>query len=298
MAPTNGFGGVSNCYVFKSQLQEYAQKAGFMTPVYETLKEGPSHQPCFQSTVIVNNVRYDSLPGFLNRKAAEQSAAEVALLELAKSGNLNESISHPLHGTGLCKNLLQEYAQKMNYAIPSYTLHADEALGRNTAFSCTVNIGGIMYVGAAANSKKEAEIKAARTALLAIQPHNIGAEVESSGSQLTVLPGQKKVAEPDVKKEETTKPLKTRKSRFKKNFSKRRSLQKRVDQATGDAESSMEIQVGCGGAQEMKGDDINNDTGYVQAGAAVESAVGTSENVGFENGSVCLRANEQHGEGL
>jgi hypothetical protein len=88
--------GVSNCYVFKSRLQEYAQKAGLPTPVYETIKEGPSHEPSFRSTVIVKDVRYDSLPGFFNRKAAEQSSAEVALVELAKAGEINESTSQPV----------------------------------------------------------------------------------------------------------------------------------------------------------------------------------------------------------
>lgn len=88
--------GVSNCYAFKSQLQEYAQKVEIPTPVYETIKEGPSHEPSFKSTVIVNNVRYDSLLGFSNRKLAEQSAAEVALVELAKSGDVNQSITQPI----------------------------------------------------------------------------------------------------------------------------------------------------------------------------------------------------------
>ena len=94
--PFNILLGVSNCYVFKSRLQEYAQKVGLPTPVYETIKEGPSHEPSFRSTVIVNDVRYDSLPGFFNRKAAEQSAAEVALMELAKSGEVNQSITQPV----------------------------------------------------------------------------------------------------------------------------------------------------------------------------------------------------------
>lgn len=52
--------------------------------------------PSFKSTVIVNDIRYDSLPGFSNRKAAEQSAAEVALVELVKSGNMKECISQPV----------------------------------------------------------------------------------------------------------------------------------------------------------------------------------------------------------
>ena len=88
--------GVSNCYVFKSRLQEFAQKVGLPTPVYDTIKEGPSHEPTFRSTVIVNNVRYDSLPGFYNRKAAEQSAAEVALLQLSSSEARVDCISQPV----------------------------------------------------------------------------------------------------------------------------------------------------------------------------------------------------------
>ena len=78
--------------------------------------------------------------------------------------------------TGLCKNLLQEYAQKMNYAIPSYICNkqASGVIVKKQAsgggpFICTVEIGGIQYIGATARTKKEAEIKAARTALLAIQ---------------------------------------------------------------------------------------------------------------------------------
>lgn len=69
---------------------------GLPTPVYETIKEGPPHVPSFKSTVIVNDIRYDSLPGFSNRKAAEQSAAEVALVELAKTGNMTDCISQPV----------------------------------------------------------------------------------------------------------------------------------------------------------------------------------------------------------
>lgn len=88
--------GVSNCYVFKSRLQEYAQKVGLATPVYETIKEGPSHEPSFRSAVMVGGARYESLSGFFNRKAAEQSAAEVALMELSKSGDKNDSIAVPV----------------------------------------------------------------------------------------------------------------------------------------------------------------------------------------------------------
>jgi hypothetical protein len=91
---------VENCYVFKSRLQEYAQKTGLQTPEYHTFKEGPSHEPVFKSTVVINNTSYDSLPGFFNRKAAEQSAAEVALMEIVKSipanANIPAVVSHCL----------------------------------------------------------------------------------------------------------------------------------------------------------------------------------------------------------
>ncbi|KAK8600926.1 hypothetical protein V6N13_059324 [Hibiscus sabdariffa] len=229
--PTNeNFSGVSNCYVFKSQLQEYAQKVGLPTPVYETFKEGPSHEPSFRSTVTVNNDKYDSLPGFFNRKAAEQSAAEVALMELFKAGQVNESISQPVHETGLCKNLLQEYAQKMNYAIPVYQIQKDEAPGRLIHYSCTVEIGGIRYIGASAKTKKEAEIKAARTALLAIQssmsPLSDGA---FGNSQLTVIPCRKRPIETPSNPDETVKVPKAKKSRFKKRTLKTKFSGKKSD---------------------------------------------------------------------
>nr|GEV08522.1 reverse transcriptase domain-containing protein [Tanacetum cinerariifolium] len=93
---TSDVASVASCYVFKSRLQEYAQKAGLTTPVYHTIKEGPSHQPVFRSTVFINEETYHSLTGFLNRKAAEQSAAEVALVEIARSGSTDKSVSHPV----------------------------------------------------------------------------------------------------------------------------------------------------------------------------------------------------------
>ncbi|KAK4795949.1 hypothetical protein SAY86_028275 [Trapa natans] len=225
--PSNGAqSGVSSCYVFKSRLQEYAQKAGLPTPVYETIKEGPSHEPSFKSAVIVNDIRYDSLPGFFNRKAAEQSAAEVALLELSKSGEVTECISQPVHETGLCKNLLQEYAQKMNYAIPLYVCQKYEMLGRRVLFTCTVEVGGIRYVGTAAGTKKEAEIKAARTALIAIRSgaSESSKEPTDGGTRLTVIPCKKRGPEMEIGSvsKATENSLKPKNARIKKKASKRK----------------------------------------------------------------------------
>ncbi|KAL5203988.1 hypothetical protein ABZP36_008859 [Zizania latifolia] len=220
-APNGGGGGirVENCYVFKSRLQEYAQKAGLTTPEYHTLKEGPSHEPIFKSTVVINNTKYESLPGFFNRKAAEQSAAEVALMEIVKSIPASANIPS-VQETGLCKNLLQEYAQKMNYAIPSY-ICTKQALG---LFVCTVEIGGIQYIGAAARTKKEAEIKAARTALLAIQGQSDGCA--NGATKFIVVPGKRQGKEAEKKPIETPKPLKVKKGGFKKKWNKRNFTKK------------------------------------------------------------------------
>uniref|UniRef100_A0ACD5Y774 Uncharacterized protein n=1 Tax=Avena sativa TaxID=4498 RepID=A0ACD5Y774_AVESA len=224
----NGSGGgggirVENCYVFKSRLQEYAQKAGLMTPEYQTLKEGPSHEPIFKSTVVLNNAKYDSLPGFFSRKAAEQSAAEVALMEITKSVALPTNASIPaVQETGLCKNLLQEYAQKMNYAIPSYICNK-QASGVGP-FICTVEIGGIQYIGATARTKKEAEIKAARTALLAIQGQS---EACANGTtKYIVVPGKRQGKEPEKKPIETPKSLKAKKGGYKKQRNKMKFIKK------------------------------------------------------------------------
>ncbi|XP_013657710.1 double-stranded RNA-binding protein 1 [Brassica napus] len=212
--------GVSNCYVFKSRLQEYAQKYKLPTPIYETVKEGPSHKSLFQSTVIVDGVRYDSLPGFFNRKAAEQSAAEVALRELSKSTELGQCVSLPVHEMGLCKNLLQEYAQKMNYAIPLYQCQKSETTGRAPQFTCTVEIGGIKYTGAATKTKREAEISAGRTALIAIQSESKIDLANNHSTQLTVLPCEKKTVEVVSPVKETIKTPKARRAQFKRKAKK------------------------------------------------------------------------------
>lgn len=72
------------------------------------------------------------------------------------------------HESGLCKNLLQEYAQKNGYPLPVYHI-IRQGEDHYPTFSATVEIGGVNYSGGGAKNKKEAEIKAARTALLAIQ---------------------------------------------------------------------------------------------------------------------------------
>lgn len=147
--------------MFKSQLQEYAQKAGLPAPVYDVKKEGPSHEPQFKASVTIHGKVYESPRFFGNLKKAEHAAAEVALAELGKTE------TSPLHESGLCKNLLQEYAQKCKLSLPTYTVVKVGEVHSPT-FSATVEIAGVRYNGGKCKTKKEAEIKAAKNALMAI----------------------------------------------------------------------------------------------------------------------------------
>lgn len=302
MLTNEDYQGVSNCYVFKSRLQEYAQKVGLPTPVYETIKEGPSHQPSFRSTVILNNVRYDSLPGFFNRKAAEQSAAEIALVELAKSDEVNQSITQPVIETGLCKNLLQEYAQKMNYAMPLYLCKKDEKPGRLSSYSCTVEIGGIRYIGASARTKKEAEIKAARTALLAIESSaSHSSEKQFGPSKFTVVPCKKRGAEPIGKVDETSKVPKTKRTRFKRKPPRKKQ--------SGDKKGRNHIESAAHVGAKVESHTNVNDDSRVQtmgsrtlAAKAVNFDNGVSVDYQNENGISCgevlLSVNSENGESV
>lgn len=167
-------GDMSGIIMFKNQLQEYVQKASLPKPSYETTQEGPAHRPKFTSTVIVNGISYVSPPSdFRNRKAAEHAAARVALEELG-------FVPNPLHEMGRYKNLLQEYTQKRSLPLPNYRCEGSGKLHSPT-YVCTVEVSGIEYTGGAANTKKEAQMNAARVALQALE-----AQADDSVSQGTV----------------------------------------------------------------------------------------------------------------
>ena len=111
----------------------------------------------------------------------------------------------------------------MNYAMPMYQCKKDETPSRAPVFTCTVDIGGILYIGGAAKTKKEAEIKAARTALLAIQSSASQSSQNQLGhSQLTVIPCRKRAAESVPPVDEASNIPKPKKARFKKKSSKRK----------------------------------------------------------------------------
>lgn len=117
----------------------------------------------------------------------------------------------------------------MNYAMPMYQCKKDETPGRASVFTCTVDIGGIHYIGGAAKTKKEAEIKAARTALLAIQSSAFHPSQNQFGhSQLTVLPCRKRAAESVPLADATSNTPKPKKARFKRKASKRKHSRNKV----------------------------------------------------------------------
>ncbi|KAK3441805.1 hypothetical protein EUGRSUZ_B01707 [Eucalyptus grandis] len=140
-------------WLCKNLIQEYVQKLSYVIPWYECRKDEASRRaPLFSCTVEVGGICYTGDTA-RTKKQAKIQAARTALL----------------HETGLCKNLIQEYVQKLNYVIPRYECPKDEASRRAPPFSCTVEVGGIYYTGDTARTKKQAEIQAARTALLAVQ---------------------------------------------------------------------------------------------------------------------------------
>ncbi|XP_051180512.1 double-stranded RNA-binding protein 8 isoform X2 [Lolium perenne] len=235
--------GLPKCYAFKSWLQEYAEKADLPAPEYQTVKEGPAHGPVFRSTVAIDGAKYDSLPGFFNRKAAEQSAAEAALMEILESIPTTKRIPADQQ-TGLWNNLLQEYAQEMNQSIPSYTW-TRQASGKSP-YTCTIEIGGTQYIGHAGRSKKDAEIKAAWTALLAIKGQLEGRA--SSATKYIVVPGKRQSSEAEKNAIETLKQLEVKKGGFKRKWNRRKflnrkhravDLEKNETRAAGDVSSVM-----------------------------------------------------------
>jgi dsRNA-specific ribonuclease len=245
---------MSNPVMFKSQLQEYTQKHSLSAPIYEHLKEGPSHEPNFTATVIVNGIRYDSPTAFRNRKTAEHAAAQVALKELANTANGGGGgIPNPVFESGLCKNLLQEYAQKLNLPVPCYCCEKTGE-GHSCLFTSTVEIAGISYVGGPAKNKKTAEIKAARTALSAIQtqycspgtftnPTSCHVGAGTNSTHLAVHSGLKRERAFDQPSGERTAVKTKRRKQSRKKMGKRREKTAVNGQQTTSAENTSVIDI-------------------------------------------------------
>ena len=70
--------------------------------------------------------------------------------------------------TSVCKNLLQETAQRAGVSLPVYTTIRGGA-GHLPVFKCIVEVAGRVFVGDPAKSKKQAEKNAAMSAWSAIK---------------------------------------------------------------------------------------------------------------------------------
>jgi len=145
---------------YKSQLQIYAQKRGKNLPSYRSINGGSLRAPLFKSEVTIDGQTFESPEYFHTLKEAETAAAKVALMSLPQEASppqqsLVPSVSY--------KNLLQELAQKEGFPLPVYATTSDVS-NHSAAFISTVEIQGTTFQGESGNTKKQAEMNAAKVA--------------------------------------------------------------------------------------------------------------------------------------
>lgn len=171
--------------MYKNQLQELAQRSSYNLPSYSCIREGPDHAPRFKSTVNFNGETFES-PGFFSTlRQAEHAAAEVALNSLSKRGPSKELACKILDETGVCKNLLQETAQRAGVCLPTYTT-VRSGPGHLPVFTCTVEVAGMQFSGEPAKTKKQAEKNAAMVAWTALKKYaaKVNQGSEEKGTEL------------------------------------------------------------------------------------------------------------------
>ncbi|XP_052196252.1 double-stranded RNA-binding protein 3-like isoform X2 [Diospyros lotus] len=170
--------------MYKSQLQELAQRSCFNLPSYACIREGPDHAPRFKASVNFNGEIFES-PIYCNTlRQAEHAAAEVALNELSTKGPSRSLTARVLDETGVYKNLLQETAHRAGVKLPVYTT-VRSGPGHVPVFTSTVEIAGLSFTGESAKTKKQAEKNAAIAAWSALRSKNHLAA--ASGSLLSEL---------------------------------------------------------------------------------------------------------------
>jgi dsRNA-specific ribonuclease len=67
-----------------------------------------------------------------------------------------------------CKSILSDFAAKTKGTPPTYSLDCVEGLEHMPSFISSVSFAGNIYTGEAARKKKEAEQRAARSAVISI----------------------------------------------------------------------------------------------------------------------------------
>ncbi|CAK9878941.1 unnamed protein product [Sphagnum jensenii] len=175
--------------MYKNQLQELAQRSCFNLPAYACIREGPDHAPRFKATVNFNGEVFESPNYWGTLRQAEHAAAEVALNTLSRRGPSQSLAARILDETGVCKNLLQETAQRAGVSLPVYST-IRSGPGHLPVFTCVVKVAGLTFSGEAAKTKKQAEKNAAMAAWLALKqlanqgrPTTVPAETEVTEEQ-------------------------------------------------------------------------------------------------------------------
>ncbi|CAL0299223.1 unnamed protein product [Lupinus luteus] len=148
-------------HLYKNQLQNYAHKKNLNLPAYSSEWEGPPHALRFKCKVTIDGQTFESSKFFSTLKDAEHAAAEVALMSLSPGGVQEDQ-------TGLYKNLLQEFAQKEGFRLPSYNTNRYGESHMPT-FVSQVEIEGESFTGQEAKSKKQAETSAAKVAYMTLK---------------------------------------------------------------------------------------------------------------------------------
>ncbi|ONK55143.1 uncharacterized protein A4U43_UnF7180 [Asparagus officinalis] len=175
--------GFKEQFMNKNRLQEFAQKSRLPLPVYRTENEGYQHTPLFRSSVTVDGITFTSPNTFLQRKAAEQDAAKLALESLSRKID----ISSILEDATFAKSMLHEYAMKMSLEKPTY--QTSQATGSiHPMFISSTIFNGQTYTGDPGRNKKEAEQMAARAAIKSILANS-----DSQSPMLEVIRSKKKL---------------------------------------------------------------------------------------------------------
>ncbi|KAL5720343.1 hypothetical protein ACHQM5_013020 [Ranunculus cassubicifolius] len=147
-------------HVYKSQLQNYAQKKSLGLPVYSHVREGSPPALRFKATVNVDGRTFESPEFFRTLKEAEHAAAKAAFSSLSTNGIQEDDCS-------LYKNLLQELATKEGFSIPVYTTKSGSS--QVPTFTSSVVVEGDIFHGIESKTKKQAEKNAAKVAYISLR---------------------------------------------------------------------------------------------------------------------------------
>ncbi|KAI4378389.1 hypothetical protein MLD38_015874 [Melastoma candidum] len=149
-------------HVYKNQLQVLAQRRNLALPVYTCEREGNR----FRCKVVIDGKAYETLETFQSVKQAEHAAAKLALVSMAA----NDFKETEVQGDSIMyKNLLQEFTQKRGYALPKYATEVSGGTLTRRTFISTVEVNGQSFTGLGGQTKKLAEMNAAKIAYTSLK---------------------------------------------------------------------------------------------------------------------------------